>query len=75
MRREMVETEQRMHFSYDLEAGLSDEERALGALLESIKRRELKDDIYNAIIHDYFDNFVSNTGPKIDSQQSLVFSD
>ena len=61
MRKELIEIEQKMHFSYDLEAGLTDEERALGELLERIKRKELKDDAYNAIIHDYFDNFVSNT--------------
>jgi|LauGreDrversion4_2_1035121.scaffolds.fasta_scaffold231652_4 hypothetical protein len=48
-----------MHFSYDLEATLTDEERAADAILDRLRRKELKDDAsYNTIIHDYFENFV-----------------
>ena len=58
-RQELIEIEKRMHFSYDLEAGLTDEERQADAILDRLRRQELKDDSkYNVIIHDYFENFV-----------------
>ncbi len=57
-RQELIEIEKRMHFSYDLEASLTDEERAVDKILSQLKIKDgLKDDNYNAVIHDYFTNF------------------
>ncbi len=47
-----------MHFSYDLEETLTDEERAAEVILKRLEKQELKDDLYNSVIHDYFENFV-----------------
>ena len=46
-----------MHFSYDLESTLTDEERVANDILLKL-RGELKTDMYNTVLHDYFDNFV-----------------
>lgn len=46
-----------MHFSYDLESTLTDEERAANEVLQRALR-ELRTDFYNASLHDYFDNYV-----------------
>ncbi len=51
--------EKQMHFSYDLEATLTDEERIADQILSKLKSKELKNDNYNTVIHDYFTNFVS----------------
>jgi hypothetical protein len=48
-----------MHFSYDLDATLTDEERAADQILAEIKKKQFKHDNYNIVIHDYFKNFVS----------------
>ena len=58
-RQELIDIEKRMHFSYDLEATLTDEERAADQILAEIKKRHFKHDNYNIVIHDYFKNFVS----------------
>lgn len=58
-KKELQDIEKRMHFSYDLEASLTDEERAAEQVLAQWRDRELKSDVYNAVIHDYFTNFVS----------------
>ncbi len=47
-----------MHFSYDLEETLTDEDRAAEVILKRLEKQELKDDLYNSVIHDYFENFV-----------------
>jgi hypothetical protein len=50
--------EKRMHFSYDLEATLSDEERIADKILAKYKAQDrLKDDNFNIVIHDYFTHF------------------
>jgi hypothetical protein len=59
-RQELKDIEARMHFSYDLEATLTDEERVADTILARLRKSELKDDAkYNTVIHDYFENFVS----------------
>lgn len=58
-RDEVIDIEKRMHFSYDLEATLTDEERVADQILAEIKKRHFKHDNYNIVIHDYFKNFVS----------------
>lgn len=60
-REELMEIERRMHFSYELEATLTDEERAADTILSRLRFKELKSDVYNTVIHDYFENFVSTT--------------
>jgi hypothetical protein len=57
-RQELIDIEKRMHFSYDLEATLTDEERAADQILAEIKKRHFKHDNYNIVIHDFFKNFV-----------------
>jgi uncharacterized membrane protein YgcG len=54
----LIEAEKRMHFSYDLEGSLTDEERIADQLLQKIFKAELKSDTYNMVIHDYFTHFV-----------------
>ena len=47
-----------MHFSYDLEATLTDEERIADSILAKHKKIEgLKDDNFNIVLHDYFTHF------------------
>jgi len=58
-RQELIDIEKRMHFSYDLEATLTDEERAADQILAEIKKKHFKHDNYNIVIHDFFKNFVS----------------
>lgn len=58
-RQALVDMEKQMHFSYDLEATLTDEERIADQILSKLKQKELKNDNYNIVIHDYFTNFVS----------------
>lgn len=53
----MIDIEKRMHFSYDLEETLTDEERAADLVLKKLAKNELKNDLYNIVIHDYFANF------------------
>lgn len=57
-RQELVEIEQKMHFSYDLEATLTEEERLVNDTL-NLMRAEFKNDKNNTIIHDYFANYVT----------------
>ena len=53
-----MEIEKKMHFSYDLEATLTDEERIADTILAKYKKIEgLKDDNFNIVIHDYFTHF------------------
>ena len=49
-----------MHFSFDLESTITDEERAAEKILNKIVGKELKNDNFNSVIHDYFENFVSH---------------
>lgn len=57
-RAELVEIEKRMHFSYDLEASLTDEERIADKILAKHKIIDgLKDDNFNIVVHDYFTHF------------------
>lgn len=59
-RQELIDIEKKMHFSYDLEETLADEERAADQILLKLRKQELKDDaVYNTVIHNYFENFVS----------------
>jgi Mlc titration factor MtfA (ptsG expression regulator) len=47
-----------MHFSYDLEGTLTDEERIVNDILAWHKKNDgLKDDNFNIVIHDYFTHF------------------
>ena len=55
-----MDIEAKMHFSYDLEAGLTEEERKANEVLNRM-RKQFKNDKFNIIIHDYFNNFVSFT--------------
>lgn len=57
-RQELIDIEKRMSFSYDLEETLTSEERAADQILSRIRKTELKNDFYNVVIHDYFENFV-----------------
>ena len=53
-----MEIEKKMHFSYDLEATLTDEEHIADTILAKYKKIEgLKDDNFNIVIHDYFTHF------------------
>ncbi len=47
-----------MHFSFDLEATFTDEERKADAVLTELKS-ELKNENYDITNLDYFENFVS----------------
>jgi uncharacterized membrane protein YgcG len=47
-----------MHFSYDLEDSLTPEENKANLILQRLIGH-LKSDTYNAVIHDYFENFVN----------------
>ena len=49
-----------MYFSYDLEATFTEDEKKADQVLHRL-RRELKNDTYDATVHNYFDNFVSAT--------------
>lgn len=53
----ILDIEKKMHFSYDLENTLTDEERLADVILSKM-RDTLKSDEYNIIIHDYFENKV-----------------
>lgn len=46
-----------MHFSYDLEGTLTEEEYLVDDILSRL-RDKLKKHNYNIVIHDYFDNQV-----------------
>ena len=54
----LMDIEKAMHFSYDLESTLTDEERVADEILKKLSA-ELKTDTYNTVIHDYFQNFVT----------------
>lgn len=56
-RQELVDIEKKMHFSWDLEETLTDEDRIVGDILHRLSE-EVKQYNYNAVIHDYFENFV-----------------
>ncbi len=56
----MIDIEKAMHFSYDLETTMTDNERKVSDILRKIaSMTNLKNENYNIIIHDYFENFVS----------------
>ena len=55
----LMDIERRMHFSFELESTINDEERAAEKILNTIVSKELKNDNFNSVIHDYFENFVS----------------
>ena len=58
-RKKLMDIEKAMHFSYDLEATLTDEERLADQILASLKKTTgFKHDNYNIVLHDYFENFV-----------------
>jgi hypothetical protein len=46
-----------MHFSYDLEDTLTEDERQVDEILKKL-RLKLKDDNFNIVIHDYFEHYV-----------------
>ena len=57
-RQELIDIEKKMHFSYDLEATLTDEERIVDGILSAHKKSDgLKDDNFNIVLHDYFTHF------------------
>ena len=58
-KQELIEIEKKMHFSFDLEATLTDEERLADQILAKLKKEKFKNDNFNIVIHDYFENFVS----------------
>lgn len=64
-KQELMDIEKKMSFSYDLEATLTDEERAAEGILAQWRKKELKDDMYNIVIHDYFENFDKLRNSKI----------
>lgn len=49
-----------MHFSSDLDGTLTPEEHKVDAYLNKL-RSHLKTDTRNVVIHDYFENFVSDS--------------
>ena len=60
-KQEIMDLEKRMHFSYDLEATLTDEERLADQILAKLKKEHFKNDNFNIVLHDYFENFVSES--------------
>ena len=60
-KQKLIDIEKQMHFSYDLEATLTDEERLADKILAKLKKAQFKNDNYNIVLHDYFTNVVSIT--------------
>jgi hypothetical protein len=56
-RQELIEIEQKMHFSYDLESTFTDQERLANEVLSKLKA-ELKNDHYDITTLDFFQNLV-----------------
>ena len=56
-RAEFIELERRLSFSYDLEEGLSEDERKVDHILKRLKG-QIKNDDYNTIVHDFYDHLV-----------------
>lgn len=52
-RAELLEIEDRMHFSHDLKASFTEQEREVDAILGKLRRKFKNDDI-NAVIHDFY---------------------
>ena len=53
-----MEIEKRMSFSYGLEKTITKEERKVDKIMQRLKVKAVKDDYYNAVIHNYFENKV-----------------
>ena len=53
----LIELERRMSFSYELEEGLSEDERKVDHILKRLKG-QIKNDDYNTIVHDFYDHLV-----------------
>jgi hypothetical protein len=56
-KRELMEIESRMSFSYGLEASLTAEERKVDKIMKRLKLK-VKDEYFNSVIHDYFETKV-----------------
>ena len=58
-----MEIEKKMSFSYDLESGMTEDERKVDKIMKRLKLK-VKDEYFNSVLHHYFDNKVSYP-PKI----------
>ena len=57
-RQELIDIEKRMHFSYDLESTMTDEERSADEKLISLKA-DLKNEYFNIANQDFFKSMVT----------------
>lgn len=51
-RAELVKIEEKMHFSYDLKATFTEQEKEVNDILNKL-RKQFKTDEYNHILHDF----------------------
>lgn len=52
-RKDIMEMEERIHFSHDIRETFSEQEKEASEIFEKL-RKHFKTDDYNTIIHDYF---------------------
>lgn len=55
-RQQLIEAEAKLHFSYDLEATLTDEERKAGLKLKQMREQLANNHELNRTIHSFYDH-------------------
>lgn len=64
-RKVLMEKEEKLHFSYGLEASLTDAERAADKLICSAREEIANNEFLNRTIHNYFENKAVMEGSKL----------
>ena len=63
-RQKLIQEQEKLHFSFDLEANLTDAERSANDKLTKFKE-ELVNPMFNAVIRDFYDNRSKVEGSKL----------